>query len=196
MLSGETTPLLKESIELWEADARLDVDGAHKNAVLFGGTKVLQSSPGEPACTPDGGCLAVVLRTGFGTAQGQLVRTMLFSTERVSANNLESFLFIGFLLIFAIAASWYVWVKGIERGLKKSKLLLDCVVIITSVVLAEHLMELSLAVNASLVALQGYAIFCTGPFHIPFAGRVDVYCYDKTGAITAANLVEGVAGVE
>ena len=197
MLSGETTPLLKESIELWEADARLDVDGAHKNTVLFGGTKVLQSSPGEPACTPDGGCLAVVLRTGFSTAQGQLVRTMLFSTERVSANNLESFLFIGFLLIFAIAASWYVWVKGIERGLKKSKLLLDCVMIITSVVPPELPMELSLAVNASLVALQKYAIFCTEPFRIPFAGRVDVCCFDKTGTITAENLVvEGVAGIE
>ena len=166
MLSGETTPLLKESIELWEADARLDVDGAHKNTVLFGGTKVLQSSPGEPACTPDGGCLAVVLRTGFSTAQGQLVRTMLFSTERVSANNLESFLFIGFLLIFAIAAGWYVWVKGIERGLKKSKLLLDCVMIITSVVPPELPRELSLAVNASLVALQNYAIFCTEPLKL------------------------------
>ena len=94
------------------------------------------------------------------------------STERVSANNLKSFLFIGSLLIFAIAASWYVWVKGIERGLKKSKLLLDCVMIITSVVPAELPMELSLAVNASLGALQGYAIFCTGPFRIPFAGRV------------------------
>ena len=58
---------------------------------------------------------------------------MLFSTERVSANNLESFLFTGFLLIFAIAASRYVWVKGIERGLRKSKLLLDCIMIITSV---------------------------------------------------------------
>ena len=90
MLLGQSTPLLKESIELWEADARLDVDGTHQNAVLFRGTKVLQSNLGEPACAPDGGCLAVVLRTGFGTAQGQLVRT-----ERVSANNLESFLFIG-----------------------------------------------------------------------------------------------------
>ena len=140
--------------------------------MLFGGTKVLQSSPGEPACTPDGGCLAVILRTGFGTAQGQLVRTMISSTERVSANNLDSFLFIGFLLIFAIAASRYVWVKGIERGLRKSKLLLDCVMIITSVVPPEFPRELSLAVNASLVALQNYPIFCTEPFRIPFAGRV------------------------
>ena len=66
----------------------------------------------SPIVTPDNGCLGVVVRTGFGTAQGQLVRTMIFSTERVSANNVESFLFIGFLLIFAIAASWYVWTKG------------------------------------------------------------------------------------
>lgn len=101
---------------------------------------------------------------------------MIFSTDRVSANNLESFLFIGFLLIFAIAASWYVWVKGeyiialkglgcsdtlpgIERDLKKSKLLLDCVMIVTSVVPPELPMELSLAVNASLVALQKFCTF-------------------------------------
>ena len=171
MLSGESTPLLKESIEPWQADACLDVDRAHKNAVLFGNTKVLQSSPGEPACTPDGGCPAVVLRTSFGTAQGQLVCTMLFSTQRVSANNLESFLFIRFLPIFAIAASRYVWVKGIERGLKKCNFL-NCVMTITSVIPPELPRELILAVNASLVALQNYAIFCTEPFRILFAGRV------------------------
>lgn len=157
MLSGESTPLLKESIELLDGVEKLDVDATHKNAVLFSGTKVLQARNGGD--TPDGGCLGVVLRTGFGTAQGQLVRTMIFSTERVSANNFESFLFIGFLLIFAIAASWYVWVKGIERGLKKSKLLLDCVLIITSVVPPELPMELSLSVNASLVALSKFGVY-------------------------------------
>ncbi|EAU86785.2 ATPase [Coprinopsis cinerea okayama7 len=200
MLSGESTPLLKESIQVMDTSEKLDVDGAHKNAVVFSGTKILQASKSaeiaSPIKTPDGGCLGVVLRTGFGTAQGQLVRTMIFSTERVSANNLESFLFIGFLLIFAIAASWYVWVKGLERGLKKSKLLLDCILIITSVVPPELPMELSLAVNASLVALSKFAIFCTEPFRIPFAGRVDVCCFDKTGTITAEDLVlEGVVGV-
>ncbi|KAF8816406.1 endoplasmic reticulum Ca-transporting P-type ATPase [Phlegmacium glaucopus] len=201
MLSGESTPLLKESIQLLEPSENLDVDGAHKNAILFSGTKILQASKSSeipsPINTPDNGCLGIVVRTGFGTAQGQLVRTMIFSTERVSANNLESFLFIGFLLVFAIAASWYVWVKGIERDLKKSKLLLDCILIITSVVPPELPMELSLAVNASLVALSKYAIFCTEPFRIPFAGHVDVCCFDKTGTITAENLVlEGVAGVD
>ncbi|KAF7303745.1 Cation-transporting ATPase [Mycena indigotica] len=203
MLSGESTPLLKESIQLLDSKEQLDVDGSHKNGVLFSGTKVLQASAtsqtglAAPIKTPDGGCLGVVLRTGFGTAQGQLVRTMIFSTERVSANNLESFLFIGFLLVFAIAASWYVWTKGIERDLKKSKLLLDCVLIITSVVPPELPMELSLAVNASLVALSKFAIYCTEPFRIPFAGRVDVCCFDKTGTITAEDLVlEGVAGVD
>lgn len=200
MLSGESTPLLKESIQVLDVSENLDVDGNHKNAVLFSGTKILQAGTSSemrsPVKTPDGGCLGVVLRTGFGTSQGQLVRTMIFSTERVSANNLESFLFIGFLLIFAIAASWYVWVKGIERDLKKSKLLLDCVLIITSVVPPELPMELSLAVNASLVALSKFAIFCTEPFRIPFAGRVDVCCFDKTGTITAEDLVlEGVVGM-
>lgn len=202
MLSGESTPLLKESIELLEGSDRLDVDGSHKNSVLFGGTKVLQSNSGNAADSKaldalDGGCLAVVLRTGFGTAQGSLVRTMLFSSERVSANNFESFFFIAFLLCFAAAASAYVWKKGLERGLKKSKLLLDCVMILTSVVPPELPMELSLAVNASLVALQKYSIFCTEPFRIPFAGRLEVLAFDKTGTLTKEDLVvEGIAGVD
>ena len=47
MLPVESTPLRKGSVELWGAVACLDVNGAHKNVVLFGETKVLQSSPGE-----------------------------------------------------------------------------------------------------------------------------------------------------
>lgn len=47
MLSGESTPLLKESIELREGEDRLDMEGADRNNVLFSGTKALQVKPGE-----------------------------------------------------------------------------------------------------------------------------------------------------
>ncbi|RDL30843.1 Cation-transporting ATPase [Venustampulla echinocandica] len=207
MLSGESTPLLKDSVQLRPSNARLEPDGLDKTAFLYGGTKVLQVTHGNsgderPALVsgvprpPDDGALAIVVKTGFETSQGSLVRTMIYSTERVSANNAEALLFILFLLIFAIAASWYVWDEGVKKDRKRSKLLLDCVLIITSVVPPELPMELSLAVNTSLAALSRYAIFCTEPFRIPFAGRVDVACFDKTGTLTGEDLVvEGIAGL-
>ncbi|KAL1934400.1 hypothetical protein VTP01DRAFT_6582 [Rhizomucor pusillus] len=194
MLSGESTPLLKESIALRNPDEPFDLVNTDKLNVLYGGTKVLQVTAPEKDAAPDGGCVCVVARTGFGTSQGNLVRTMIFSTERVTANNLEALLFILFLCVFAIAASAYVWIKGVENGRKRSKLLLDCILIITSVVPPELPMELSMAVNSSLVALAKFAIFCTEPFRIPFAGKVDVCCFDKTGTLTSEDLLfEGVA---
>ncbi|KAJ1914073.1 putative cation-transporting ATPase 1 [Tieghemiomyces parasiticus] len=214
MLSGESTPLLKESIALREPTDRLDMTGADKVHTLFGGTKILQVTPlaaaagdrsaldclatsGAPPPPPDGGCTAYVLRTGFGSAQGKLVRTMIFNTDRVSANNAEALLFILFLLIFALAAASYVWNEGMNNPKrKKFKVILDCIMIVTSVVPPELPMELSLAVNTSLVALSRYAIFCTEPFRIPFAGKLDICCFDKTGTLTGENLVvEGVAGI-
>ncbi len=211
MLSGESTPVLKDSIQLRPGDAPIEPEGLDKNAFLYGGTKVLQVAHGTATedapdtvptlasgvpAPPDHGAMAVVVKTGFETSQGSLVRTMIYSTERVSANNFEALLFILFLLIFAIAASWYVWQEGVARDRKRSKLLLDCVLIVTSVVPPELPMELSLAVNTSLAALSKYAIFCTEPFRIPFAGRVDIACFDKTGTLTGEDLVvDGIAGL-
>ncbi|KAI8803489.1 hypothetical protein BJ742DRAFT_761321 [Cladochytrium replicatum] len=196
MLSGESTPQLKESIENRPPEDVLDID-ADKGHILFGGTKVIQVSAPKEGAPPDGGCIGYVMRTGFSTQQGKLVRTMVYSSDRVSANNTEALFFILFLLVFALIAAAYVWNEGMKNeDRKKSKVLLDCILIVTSVVPPELPMELSLAVNNSLVQLAKKYIFCTEPFRIPFGGRIDVACFDKTGTLTVEDLkLEGLAGL-
>ena len=93
VLTGESTPQWKMPVGAGSGDSSLPAEAAGDDAVaessgvdmaarlsikrdkalvLFGGTKILQHTPDKSARlrTPDGGCLAVVLRTGFETAQG------------------------------------------------------------------------------------------------------------------------------
>ncbi|GMF46859.1 unnamed protein product [Phytophthora fragariaefolia] len=213
MLSGESVPLRKEAIGASivndkEKMENLEIDDGssmkHKRHVLFGGTKVVQHTVPSlkdslrVTTSPDGGCIGFVLRTGFGTTQGSLMRTILYSSQRVTANNSEAMWFIVLLLNFAVAAAAYVLAQGINDPTRNQfKLFLHCIMIITSVVPPELPMELSLAVTNSLIALTRSNIYCTEPFRIPFAGRIDVCCFDKTGTLTSDELkLHGVAGLE
>ncbi|KAE9006000.1 putative manganese-transporting ATPase [Phytophthora fragariae] len=213
MLSGESVPLRKEAIGASigndaEKLKNLEIDDGssmkHKRHVLFGGTKVLQhTTPAlkdslRVSTPPDGGCIGFVLRTGFGTTQGSLIRTILYSSQRVTANNSEAMWFIVLLLNFAVAAAAFVLAQGINDPTRNQfKLFLHCIMIVTSVVPPELPMELSLAVTNSLIALTKSNIYCTEPFRIPFAGRVDICCFDKTGTLTSDELkLHGVAGLE
>ena len=85
VLTGESTPQWKSAIGTPEEDdlaapgqgqeKQLSIK-RDKNHVLFSGTKLLQHTGDKEAHikTPDGACLAVVLRTGFETSQGILLR--------------------------------------------------------------------------------------------------------------------------
>lgn len=216
MLTGESVPQLKESIDLVVSafedgdDIPLDMDDAtFKRAILFGGTVLVNHSVKdaekssntesgwaamEIPDSPDDGCLALVLRTGFDTQQGSLLRTMVHTSTKSQSdgvNTKDTFLFIMILLCCAVFSSAFVLHHAWDDpNRNRFKLLLHVIIIITSVVPPELPMELSLAVTASLADLvRRCAVYCTEPFRIPLAGMVDTCCFDKTGTLTSDDMV-------
>eukprot|EP00866_Antonospora_locustae_P000858 jgi/Antlo1/858/1969 len=177
MLTGESIPFTKEDISERNGNEVLCYK-ADKRHILFGGTEIVKTD----------GLTCYVLQTGFSTQQGELIRKMMCSENVVTANNWEAFLFILFLLFFAVLASIYSYLNSVRLGKSSYKIMLEIILILTNVVPPELPMELTIAVNASLQSLMRIGIFCLEPFRIPIAGKVDVCCFDKTGTLTESTL--------
>ncbi|KAL0265677.1 UNVERIFIED_CONTAM: hypothetical protein PYX00_011391 [Menopon gallinae] len=177
MLTGESIPFTKEDVSERCRSEVLNYK-ADKRHILFGGTELVKTD----------GLTCYVLQTGFSTQQGELVRKMMCSENVVTANNWEAFLFILFLLFFAVLASIYSYFNSVRLGKSSYKIMLEIILILTNVVPPELPMELTIAVNASLQNLMRMGIFCLEPFRIPIAGKVDVCCFDKTGTLTESTL--------
>lgn len=208
MLTGESTPKTKESLyspgEVVDFTKPLPTTPEESRFVLLGGTLVLDAQIADgstaisalqaededfPCQTP--GSVVVVMRTGYETTQGELMRVILHATERVTVDsNREAYAFMAILVIVATLAASYVLYQG-SKDEKRSqwKLFLHCIMIVTSVVPPELPMELSLAVTTSLSNLiKKHAVYCTEPYRIPLAGKIDVCCFDKTGTLTSDDL--------
>ena len=201
-LTGESVPQMKEHINPEVSkDEGLDMNGLHKVHVLYSGTTLMQhtaktdsESPAVQVSTPDGGCLCYVLQTGFASTQGKLMRMMEFSSEQVTGDTKETLILLFILLVFALAASYNVYVEGVKDGKRSQyELILRCIMIITSVVPPDLPMQTAMAVNTALIALVRTSVYCTEPFRVPVAGKIDSCLFDKTGTITSDRLVaEGV----
>ncbi len=214
-LTGESLPQMRRAVNDSMKDEILDITSDvhqnHRLNIVFSGVQVLQHDGSDDGPDdgvvkrlniltppPDGGCVGVALRTGLETVQGQLVRAIVHSGKQMNVNSNEEIgIFIGALVLVAIATSSFVLWHGLTDPRRdRYKLFLHCILIITSVVPPELPMELSMAVTNSLTALQRKYIYCTEPFRIPLAGKIDACCFDKTGTLTTDNLVlKGVASV-
>lgn len=107
-LTGESVPQMKEALKPTSDPAtKLQMDRQHRVNVLFSGTSLIssrrdESAKGKVPATPDGGCLAMALRTGFNSSQGELVQMIEFSQQKVSGDSKETLMALGILLVFAL----------------------------------------------------------------------------------------------
>jgi E1-E2 ATPase len=206
LLTGESVPQLKQPLihenpnDATQEEERFDInDSAYKESILFGGTVLLVTTPDAAdtkgsATAPDPGISGIVLRTGFETAQGNLLRTMAHSASDADhVHTLDTLVFILLLVICAIGAALYVWHTGWKDERRNHfRLLLHVILIITSVVPPELPMELSLAITNSVADLMKRCqVYCTEHFRIPWAGQVTVCCFDKTGTLYVFFLLHG-----
>ncbi len=213
-LTGESVPQMKEGMNEVVEGEYLSMKTQHKAHVLYAGTKMLQckgvdtidaeaekedelqsggdqeklySSIPRP---PDGGAVCFVLRTGFLSAQGKLVRMIEGSQEKVKGHERETALLLLLLFFFALASSGYVLYHGLQNDKRSQyELLLHCILIITSVIPPELPMQMALAVQNSLMTLMKMQVFCTEPYRVPIAGKLNACLFDKTGTLTTDELV-------
>ena len=215
-LTGESVPQMKEAARadaLGAADAPLDMgSNTHRVSILSSGTILMKhvgagTASAEEAAEkallgtsdvatvrrpppPDNGVVCYVLRTGFASSQGALMRMIEFSQEQVTGDSRETLVLLLILLVFALVSAGHVLRTGLAEGKKSQyELLLRCVFILTTVVPPELPMQTALAVNTSLMALHKAGVFCTEPYRIPIAGKLDSCLFDKTGTLTTDKLV-------
>jgi cation-transporting P-type ATPase 13A2 len=110
MLTGESVPMNKTPIELsvfqdGTVSEEMILSKLPGN-VLYSGTKVLLTSGvGEEASESD--CVAVVYRTGFRSAKGQLIATLLHPKENFMSFFSDALWVILFMAV--LCTSLYIW---------------------------------------------------------------------------------------
>jgi cation-transporting ATPase 13A1 len=76
ILTGESTPQVKDPITSLPPDTPLDKN-QHQRNIIFGGTRIEQLLPGKTPRLPAPGVVGQVLSTGQSSSQGRLIGTIL-----------------------------------------------------------------------------------------------------------------------
>jgi cation-transporting ATPase 13A2 len=208
MLTGESVPVSKMPIKddgLGELAAEqkngsTDVSPSLAQNFLFSGTKIIRVRPGSAGTGSPGGqgrALAMVVRTGFNTTKGALVRSMLFPKPMGFKFYRDSMRFIGVLGLIAGFGFLISVGKFIEIGIKWHTILVRALDLITVVVPPALPATLSIGTTFAIDRLRKLGIFCISPNRVNIGGKINVVCFDKTGTLTEEGLeVLGIRSID
>ncbi|KLO18416.1 Ca-transporting ATPase [Schizopora paradoxa] len=201
MLTGESVPVSKSPVkdaEIAKWKDNLDVTPECAKSFLYAGTRVVRvrgsvSVDGSAA----GPAMALVVRTGFMTTKGALVRSMLFPKPLGFKFYRDSMRFIAVLTGIAGLGFMASAVQFVRLGVKWHTILVRALDLITVVVPPALPATLSIGTSFALSRLRKSGIFCISPNRVNVSGKVNVCCFDKTGTLTEDGLdILGVRGLE
>nr|XP_042115071.1 polyamine-transporting ATPase 13A3 isoform X3 [Peromyscus maniculatus bairdii] len=197
MLTGESVPVTKTnlpnpSVAVRGTEEELYSPETHKRHTLFCGTTVIQTRfyTGELV-------KAIVVRTGFSTSKGQLVRSILYPKPTDFKLYRDAYLFLLCLVVVAGIGFIYTIINSILNKKEVQEIIIKSLDIITITVPP----ALPAAMTAGIVyaqrRLKKVGIFCISPQRINICGQLNLVCFDKTGTLTEDGLdLWGIQRVE
>ncbi|QDS69980.1 hypothetical protein FKW77_003032 [Venturia effusa] len=192
MLTGESVPVSKvpatddslQLLTLGSASVHPDV----AKHLLFSGTKIIRARRPQEGTDEEAAALAMVVRTGFNTTKGALVRSMLFPKPSGFKFYRDSFRYISVMGGIAGVGFIVSFVNFVNLGLAWHLIVVRALDLITIVVPPALPATLTIGTNFALSRLKQKMIFCISPQRVNVGGKLDVICFDKTGTLTEDGL--------
>ncbi|XP_078697389.1 polyamine-transporting ATPase 13A3-like isoform X3 [Branchiostoma floridae x Branchiostoma belcheri] len=181
MLTGESVPVTKTPVPPQSSD--LYSPEVHQRHTLFCGTQVIQTRyyGGEKV-------KAVVVRTGFSTAKGELVRSILFPKPLNFKLLTAAYRFVSVLVGVAMIGFTFTVAWMALDGESVGEIFLEALDLITICVPPALPSALTIGIIYAQRRLKKQGIFCISPERINICGLLDMVCFDKTGTLTEDGL--------
>ncbi|XP_034846625.1 probable cation-transporting ATPase 13A5 [Mirounga leonina] len=185
MLTGESIPVMKTPLPhvdntiAWKSHSLED----YRKHVLFCGTEVIQVKP-----SGKGPVRAVVLQTGYNTAKGDLVRSILYPRPLNFKLYNDAFKFIVFLACLGVVGFFYALGVYMYHGVSSRDTTAMALLLFTVTVPPVLPAALTTGIVYAQKRLKKKKIFCISPQRINMCGQINLVCFDKTGTLTEDGL--------
>lgn len=130
----------------------------------------------------------MVIRTGFNTSKGGLVRSIMYPPPVDFKFEQDSYKFVMMLASIASIGVIYTVVAKIMKGIQSSHIALEALDLITIVVPPALPAAMTVGRLVAQRRLEKKKIYCTSPRTINVSGSIDCICFDKTGTLTEDGL--------
>ncbi|KAG2372656.1 hypothetical protein C9374_013664 [Naegleria lovaniensis] len=209
MLTGESTPTKKVSIPKSNSQKEVYNSKRDKSHTLFSGTQVIMTKPstlnvvdeithhsGETSHNKEI-VIAMVTQTGFQTAKGKLVLSILHPKPNQFSFYSDSMKFLLFMFLFGLAGISYSLYNQAIKNAPIREMITGCFDLITTIVPPALPIAMTTTVSLAISRLKKKGIFCISPPRINVSGRVNLACFDKTNTLTRDGLdLHGVVEVK